>query len=119
MPVASISMAADPDPGAPIPKDAIDPDLVKLARSRPKIGAVTAAGIVALAAVFAIKLNPDRRFSGNDTKPTKVTAQDIVAGNVDVDRYVSVPAEPVIAGAMRATQAEAETGLRIAPVRGT
>jgi hypothetical protein len=112
-------MAADPDPGAPISKNEIDPDLVKLARSRLKIGAVTSAGIVALVAVFAIKLSPDRRFAGNDSKPTKVSAAQIVAGNVDIDSYVSVAAEPVIAGAMRASQTENESGLRVAPVRGT
>jgi len=107
------------DPGAPVPKDTIDPELIKLARSKTRVGLVTAAGVVILAALFVVRLNADRRFGGSSTEATKVTAQDIVDGKVDLDRYVSVEAEPFIAGAVRATQGQNQTGLRVAPVRGT
>jgi len=118
--VASLPMAESaPDPGAPFPKDEIDPDLVKLARTRPKIGAVTCAGIVVLAVLFVLKLNPDRRFGGQGDKPDKLTAQAIVAGQVAIDSYVTVTGEPEIAGTLRAAQSPNETGLRVVPLRGT
>lgn len=118
--MASLPMAeTESDPGAPVPKDAIDPDLVKLARTRLKVGVVTCVGIILLSALFVLRLNPDRRFAGNGDTPEQVTQQQIVDGKVAVDSYVQVTGEPEIAGALRAAQNASETGLRIAPVRGT
>ena len=61
MPTAQMAESRLPEtdsaePGAPIPKDAIDPDLVKLRRARPKIGLVTSAGMVFLCAFFLWRL---------------------------------------------------------------
>ncbi|HEV7558182.1 MAG TPA: hypothetical protein VGO00_22090, partial [Kofleriaceae bacterium] len=70
------------DPGAPVPKDTIDPELIKLARSKTRVGLVTAAGVVILATIFLVRLNPDRRFGGGSSEASKVTAQDIVDGKV-------------------------------------
>ena len=81
--------------GAPIPKDAIDPDLIKLTRPRPKIGVITAAGLVFLSVLFLWRLSPDRRFSGRDAAPARVTAADIANGKVGADSYISVEAEPL------------------------
>ncbi len=111
--------AKDENEGAPIPKDAIDPDLVKLDRPRPKIGVITAAGLVFLSLLFLIRLNPDRRFSGRDAAPARVTAADIVAGRVAADSFVSVEAEPLVSHAIRTTAAKGTLGLRVAPARGT
>lgn len=123
MQLASV-MAEDAKPaageeGAPIAKDAIDPDLVKLRRSRPKVGALTAAGVVFLAFFFLLKLNPDRRFSSNDDTPMPVTVADLAKGNVDADKFVSVPAEPMMSHAIRAQTAKNSVGLRVVPVRGS
>ncbi len=105
--------------GAPIAKDAIDPDLVKLKRKRPKVGVVTAAGIAFLCGFFLVKLAPDRRFAGSGETPTKVTVADILADKVAPDSFIAVDAEPLIAHAIRTTQSKGNLGLRLVPVRGT
>src|SRR5437870_2328568 len=87
--------------GAPIARDAIDPDLVKLTRKRPKVGVVTAAGITFLCGFFLVKLAPDRRFGGNDETPTKVALADVLGGKVAPDSYVALEAEPLIGQALR------------------
>ncbi|MGE5181285.1 MAG: hypothetical protein ACM31C_04460 [Acidobacteriota bacterium] len=104
--------------GAPVPKDKIDPDLVKLSRPRPRIGVVTAAGIVFLSVLFLWRINGDRKFSGADDKPQHVSVADVAAGKIAEDRYVSLDptAEPLMARAMRVS---GTPGMRVAPVRGT
>lgn len=122
MPLASV-MADEPKPtpedGAPVSKDAIDPELVRLRGPRPKVGIVTAAGLVILALVFLIKLSPDRRFSGSTDKPEQVAVADVLAGRVAVDRYIALDADPLMSHAIRTTVAKGSYGLRVAPVRGT
>lgn len=106
--------------GAPIAKDAIDPELIKLARSRPKIGIVTAAGLVFLSAYFLARINPDRRFSGHGKTPAAVHVGDILDGKVDRDAYVTLDdAVPLVSHAVRAAAAKGGLGLRVVPVRGT
>lgn len=95
-----------------------DPDLIKLSRTRPNVRLVTAAGVVFLALFFLLKLNPDRRFAGNDDTPASVTIADLVKGNVDEDAYVSVAAEPMMSHAIRAQTAKNSVGLRVTPVKG-
>jgi len=109
---------ADADEGAPIPPDAVDPELVKLRRSRPKVGIITAAGIVFLCAVFLYKLNADRRFAGEPSKPPRATVADITADKVGMDAFVTVDAQPIIAHAVRASKSKGDVGLRAVPVRG-
>ena len=111
--------AAAREPGAPVPKDQIDPELVKLARPRPKIGLLTAAGMVFLCAFFLWKLTPDRRFGSEDDTPRLVQVADIVAGKVSDDAFVEVPAEPMMSHAIRATKAKGDPGLRVSPARGS
>ena len=108
------------EPGARIPKDHIDPELIKLARTKgPRIGIVTAAGIVFLCVFFLVKLNADRRFGGNDDKPKTVSVADVVAGKVDEDAYISIDAEPLMAHAVRTGVDKKSVGLRAVPVRGS
>jgi hypothetical protein len=106
------------DPGAPIARGEIDPDLVKLARQRLQIGVITAAGVMFLCIVFLLRLTPDRRFAGNGA-PAPATVADILAGRIELDRLVTVPAEPLVSHAIRVTASKGSLGLRIAPVRGT
>ncbi len=128
MPIASVMAdEAKPEPGAS-PADeapklgaknvAIDPELVKLSRSRPRIGVVTAAGVLFLTIFFLVKLNPDRRFAGNGDSPTTVAVADLASGKVDDDAFVAVEAEPMMAHAIRAQTAKNSVGLRVVPVKG-
>jgi hypothetical protein len=115
-----VSMAeTTPEPGAPIPKDAVDPELIKLSRPRPKVGVITAAGLVFLSVFYLWRLNPDRRFGGAAEEPTRTTVADVLAGKVAADAYVSLEAEPLVAHAIRATTAKGSLGLRVVPARGT
>lgn len=95
-----------------------DDDLIKLSRKKPNIRLLTAAGVVFLALFFLLKLNPDRRFAGNDETPATVTIADLATGKVDEDAYVSVKAEPMMSHAIRAQTAKNSVGLRVAPVKG-
>ena len=118
-PVSMAESTREPEEGAPIPKDAIDPELIKLSRPRPKVGVITAAGLVFLSVLFLLRLNPDRRFGGAAEEPTRTTAADVVAGKVAADTFVSLEAEPLVAHAIRATNAKGKLGLRVVPARGT
>ena len=114
-----VSMAETTPEGAPIPKDQVDPELIKLSRPRPKVGVITAAGLVFLSVFFLLRLNPDRRFGGAAEEPTKVTAADVVADKVGADSFVAVEAEPLVAHAIRTNAAKGSLGLRVVPARGT
>jgi hypothetical protein len=106
------------EPGAPIAHDQIDPELVKLSRPRPRVGVITAAGLVFLSSVFLWRLGPDRRFAGNGTEPRPVQLADVLAGKIDTDELVTLTAEPLISRAIRATKAKGSLGFRVVPVRG-
>src|SRR5690349_3646049 len=118
-PEKSAGQADADDPGAPIAKDAIDPDLVKLARKRTKIGIVTCVGVIFLAVFFILKLNPDRRFGGAGESPAAATPSDIAAGKTTTEQLVSVQGELVMSHAIRVGAEKKSLGLRVAPLRGT
>lgn len=126
MPAASVmaesiqTARTDAEPGAPVSKDTIDPDLVKLKRARPKIGLVTSAGLVFLCALFLVRLGPDRRFAGSDAVPERAQVADVLGGHVPLDHFVNlVDAEPLYSHAIRTTTAKGSLGVRVVPVRGS
>jgi len=106
------------DPGAPIARDQVDPDLVKLSRRQTQVGVITALGLVVLASVFLVRLSPDRRFAGSGA-PTAVKLDDVAAGRVATEQLVELTAEPLVASAIRVTRAKGSFGLRLAPLRGS
>lgn len=107
------------DPGAPIARTEIDPDLIKLSRTKLKIGAITCAGVVFLCAMFLLRLAPDRRFAGASTTPRDVSATNIATGMIATDALVRVDADIIVSQAIRASAAKGSLGLRVAPVRNT
>lgn len=111
-------MAKPDEEGAPVPADAIDPELVKLERPRSKIGIVTSLGVVILCVVFLLRLGPDRSFAGQG-EPATVTAADVADGKVGVDELVTLEGVPTVSHAIRATKARGDLGQRFVPVRGT
>lgn len=114
------SAMAEVTEGAPIAKDAIDPELVRLSRPRPKIGVITAAGLVFLCGFFLIRLQPDRRFAGSGEEPARVAINDVASGKVDADSFVKLDsAELVMSHAIRTSTNRGGLGLRVVPVRGT
>lgn len=115
-----IAMAETVPSGAPIARDAIDPELVRLPRKRPRVGVVTAAGLVFLCGFFLLRLSPDRRFAGSAGAPEKVALSDIAAGKVSADHYIKLEAaELAMAHSIRASTNKHGLGLRVVPVRGS
>ncbi len=113
------SETVERDAGARVAPDAIDPDLIKLQRPRPKVGLITAAGVVLLCVYFLIRLGPDRKFANAASEPVAVALSDIVAGNVETDQYIVVEADPLMSHAVRTVKSKGDLGLRVTPVRGT
>lgn len=118
-PPTSTTPAGERDPGAPFAPGEIDPELIKLARARPRVGVITAAGLVFLCIAMLIKLAPDRRFAGSGTAPTAVQVSDILAHKVATEQLVGVTAEPLLAHAIRTTANKGSLGLRLVPARGS
>ena len=118
-PETSAGGTADKDPGAPVPKDAIDPELIKLARKRTKLGMVTCAGVVFLSLYFIVKLNSDRKFGGSGDVPAQATPADIAAGKVAMDQLVSVQGDLMMAHSIRAANEKKSLGLRVVPIHGS
>ena len=116
---ASSPTDAPTGPEVPVPKDAIDPELVRLRRPRPQIGAVTALGVVIFCAYVAIRLDGDRRFAGEPETARPVAVDAIAAGKVDTDSHVAVTARIERASAVRVQPNPANPGLRLAPVLGS
>ncbi len=107
------------DPGAPIGRDEIDPDLVRLRRAAPTIGTITAAAIVILCVALLVRLRHDFAFGREDGTPREVTADAIVAGQVGSDRFVTLDAPVDRIGAIRIRNSEGTSGNRLVAVRGT
>jgi hypothetical protein len=108
----------EPEPGAPIPRDAIDPDLVKLARKRPQIGLITALGVIAVCFYYIVTLGPDRRFAGEPETPRPVALADIITGKIPYNSYIALDADPLMSHAIRASTESTDPGNRVVPVRG-
>jgi hypothetical protein len=119
MPMAFAMAEQADEPEAPIAKDAIDPELVKLRRPPPKIGMLTAAGVVFLCGYFLLALGPDRRFAGRGEAPARASIADIAAGKLGDDAFVEVDAELHISQAIRVATQRGGLGMRVAPVRGS
>jgi hypothetical protein len=114
--MASDPETAAPDPGAPVPKDAIDPELVSL-RPRTQIGLVTALSIVAFCVYLTFRLWPDLTFSRHDA-PRAVTVADVVAGTVAEDSHVRITAALERTAAVRVQKTRGVPGLRVVPAAG-
>jgi hypothetical protein len=123
MPIAQMAASppierTKPEPGAPVPRDAIDPDLVKLARKRPQIGLITALGVIAICFYYILHLGPDRRFGGEPETPRPVTLADIITGKIPYNSYIALDADPLMSHAIRASTSSGDPGSRVVPVRG-
>ncbi len=117
----ALAMADDAnrEPGAPIGKDEIDPDLIRLPRGALQIGLIAAAGVLVLCIALLVRLRHDVGYAREDDTPRSVTAADIVAGKVADNSYVTLEAPPDRAGAVRLRLTKGSDGHRVVAVRGT
>ncbi len=118
-PTGSKAKPREREPGAPVPRDEIDPELIKLRRPPLRIGLLSSAAVVLVSVFFIFRLAPDRHFGGLADKPTAVSVKDILANNVTGDQFVTFAGEPLTAHTIRVTRTTGNPGLRAAPVRGT
>ncbi len=109
----------DPEAGAPIGKDTLDPELISLRRPAPRIGAVAAAAVLLLCVVLMVRLRHDLAFARAGSTPKTVTVQELVAGTVAADSYVTFTAPADATAAIRAQVSVATPGARVRPVAGT
>jgi hypothetical protein len=110
---------SEPDAGAPVPRDKVDPDLVKLERTKSRVGVITSLGVVILCIAFLFRLSSDRSFAGASDEAEAVAVGDILAGKVGDDKLVEVEAEPIFAHGIRTVKTKGDLGARLVPVRGT
>lgn len=117
----ALAMADDAtrDPGAPIGKDEIDPELIRLRRGAPQVGIIAAAGVTILCVALLIRLRHDVGYARESGTPKPVTAADIAAGKVADNSYVTLEAAPDRAGAVRLRTTKGSDGHRVVAVRGT
>ncbi len=109
----------DDHPGAPRPRDEIDPELIKLRRVRISVGPITSAAIIIFCGYMMIRLYGDLRFSRQGSEPRRVTVADVVSGHAGAEGYVAMGAEPDRAFALRVAPKGNTDGHRIAPVLGS
>lgn len=109
----------EPEAGAPIGKDALDPELISLRRPAPRIGAVAAAAVLLLCVVLMVRLRHDFAFARSSGTPKAVTIQELAAGKVAGDSYVTFSAPLDATAAIRAQVTQANPGTRVRPVVGT
>lgn len=119
MPSLAMPDEATRDPGAPIGRDEIDPDLVRLRRPAPSIGMIAAAGIVVLCVTLLVRLRHDWSYAGSAATARAATPADIVAGKLGDNTFITVDAAPDRAGAIRLRVSGGSAGTRLAAVRGT
>jgi len=111
---------AAPEPGAPIPPDAVDPELIALRRGTGPISPVLSVAVLIFCTYMMITLRADLRFSREGEQPRAV---DGVAALIDDDglrdRFVNVRAVPDRSFTTQVSTGEALTGQRVTPVLGT
>ncbi len=117
-PSGSDSKPKTREPGAPVPRDEIDPELIKL-RIPLRIGLLSSAAVVLVSVFFIFRLAPDRHFGSLANKPTAVSVKDILANSVTGDQFVTFAGEPLTSHTIRVTRTTGNPGLRTVPVRGS
>ena len=110
------AMADDAEPGAPVPKDAIDPELVSL-RPRTQVGLITALSVVVFCVYLALRLWPDFEFAGEGAA-REVTVAEVRDNRLADQSFVKLRADLERAGAVRVRVSKGVPGLRVVPVVG-
>ena len=114
------SQADAADAGRPIPRDAIDPELISLPRFGGRIGPVLALSMVVFSAYLLLRLTDDLVFSRQGPEPAEVASPAALLAQGDIDnRFVRVHAVPDRAFATRVQASRANQGSRLAPAQGT
>ena len=114
----AMSDDATPEPGAPMGRDAIDPELVNLRRAPTPLGLVSALGVVVLCIAMLVRLRHDFAYSRQGAAQASAAAE-IAAGKVADNRHVTLDAPADRAGAVRLFVTRGSLGSRVVAVRGT
>jgi hypothetical protein len=103
------------DPGAPVGRDEIDPELVNLRKGGPKFGVVTCAGVAILCLYLVYRLMPDLGYAREPDAPAKLRMTAELADNT----FVELPLTIERARAIRLRQQAGGLGMRAVPVAGS
>jgi hypothetical protein len=103
------------DPGAPVGRDEIDPELVNLRKGGPKFGVVTCAGVAILCLYLIYRLMPDLGYAREPDAPAKLAMTAELADNT----FVELPLRIERARAIRLRQQAGGLGMRAVPVAGS
>lgn len=108
-------------PGAPRPRDEIDPELVRLSKPRVTVGPILSAAVIVFSGYLMVQLLPDFQFSRQDDSARTAGDVDKVANREGFgpEDYILVRANPDHAMAVRVSPAGRTDGHRLAPVQGT
>ena len=111
----------DDDAGRPIDRDAIDPELIVLPRTRTTIGPLLSISIVVFCVYIMFRMYPDLRFSLQGESPRSFDSAAALLGSDELvaDRFVRLRAIPDRSYAARVTASKAAPGSRVAPAQGT
>lgn len=109
------------DAGRPVPRDAIDPELIVLPRTRTPIGPMLSISIIAFCIFIMVRMYPDLRFSLQGESPrTFDSAAALLGSDQRADnRFVQLRAVPDRSYAVRVAASKADPGSRLAPAQGT
>jgi hypothetical protein len=114
-----VGAAKQREDGAPVPRDEIDPDLIKLRRPPLRIGLLSSAAIVLVSLFFIFRLSPDRHFAGVSSTATVVSAKDVLVNGMSNDQFVAISGEPLASHTIRVTRTSGNPGIRVTPLRGS
>ncbi len=104
-------------PGEPVPKDAVDPELINL-RPRTQIGLVTSFALVLFCVVVGVRLRGDLGFAGEGATSLR-PATDIAGGRVAANSHIQVKGQLDRIAAARVRKSISTPGLRLVPMHGT
>ncbi len=108
------------DPGAPIPPDEIDPELVALRKTGAGVGPVLSVSILVFCAYMMFILRDDLAFSRQSEQPRQVDDAAALLDSDLEDAFVAVHAVPDRAFFANVSMGEAASGgRRISPVLGS
>lgn len=110
--------AATALPGAPFPKDELDPDLIKIRRPPLRIGLLSSGAIIMVSLFLVFRMNADRQFA-NGSGARTVTPAEIASGKIANNTLVRVAAAPVASHTIRVTPSVDTPGQRAVPVQGS
>lgn len=105
-------------PGAPVPDDELDPELIALPRPKTRVGPILSLSIVLLSVILLVKLWPDFRFGLTEQPENFETVERLLEAG-QANAFVAVRAVPDLTVGALVRKGRGAYGHRIQPVFGS